>query len=222
MRTLARSPWFSLTAILTIALGIGANATIFSIADRVLLRPLPYREPGRLVWIASIHSARGQYSKSSGWDFNAWKEQSALFESVEAYWDRGYTITGAAYPEALVGWQFTPTLFATLGASRRSAGRSHREEGLSGRDNVVVLSDALWRRRFDGASDVDRPHPSARWTGLHHHRRHATELRPSLLHRPVVDAADRDAGSPDGPQAARAAGVARLGKGSPGRALKQR
>ena len=153
-RALARSPWFTLTAILTIALGIAANAAIFSIADRALLRPLPYRDPDRLVWIASSHATRGQYSKSSGWDFNSWKEQAALFESVEAFWDRGYTITGTAYPEALVGWQFTPTLFATLGA-QPSLGRTFtREDGLPGRDNVVVLSDALWRRRFDGASDV--------------------------------------------------------------------
>ncbi len=153
-RALARSPWFTLTAILTIALGIAANAAIFSVADRALLRPLPYRDPDRLVWIASSHATRGQYSKSSGWDFNSWKDQAAIFESVEAFWDRGYTITGTAYPEALVGWQFTPTLFATLGA-QPSLGRTlTREDGLPGRDNVVVLSDALWRRRFDGASDV--------------------------------------------------------------------
>jgi predicted permease len=143
-----------LTAILTIALGIGGNAAIFGITDRVLLRPLPYHEPDRLVWIASIHSARGQYSKSSGWDFNSWKEQTAIFESVDAYWDRGYTITGAAYPEALVGWQFTPTLFATLGAQPALGRTFTSEDGLPGHDNVVVLSDALWRRRFDGASDA--------------------------------------------------------------------
>jgi putative ABC transport system permease protein len=153
-RTLIRSPWFSITAILTIALGIGTNAAIFSIVDRVLFRALPYHEPDRLVWIASLHATAGRYSKSSGWDFDAWRSRAEVFEAVEAFWDRPFTLTGTEQAEALVGWQFTPTLFATLGA-RAALGRTFvAADGEPGRDNVVVLSDALWRRRFDARPDV--------------------------------------------------------------------
>jgi putative ABC transport system permease protein len=154
VRSLVRSRWFTVTAIVTIALGIGTNAAIFTVVDRVLLRSLPYHEADRLVWIASIHATRSQYSKSSGWDFNAWRNRTTIFEAVEAYWDRAFTVTGTEHPEALVGWQFTPTLFATLGA-RPAIGRTFvREDGQPGREQVVVLSDALWRRRFNAAPGV--------------------------------------------------------------------
>jgi putative ABC transport system permease protein len=153
-RTLLRSPWFAATAILTIALGIGTNAAIFSIVDRVLFRALPYHEPDRLVWIASLHATAGRYSKSSGWDFDAWRSRTEVFEGVEAFWDRAYTLTGTEQAKGLVGWQLTPTLFATLGA-RAALGRTFvAADGEPGRDNVVVLSDALWRRRFDARPDV--------------------------------------------------------------------
>ena len=78
------------------------------------LRSLPYHDADRLVWIASLNQTRSQYSKSSGWDFNTWRQRTSVFAAVEAYWDRPFTITGTQHPEALVGWQFTPTLFATL------------------------------------------------------------------------------------------------------------
>src|SRR5688572_19969166 len=97
VRGLLRAPWFTLTAMLTIALGMGTSVTIFSIVDRALLRSLPYDDPNRLVWIASLHETRGRYSKSSGWDFNAWRGRKSVFEAVEAYWDRPYTLTGTQY-----------------------------------------------------------------------------------------------------------------------------
>ena len=78
VRSLLRAPWFTLTAMFTIALGIGTSVTIFSVVDRALLRSLPYHDPDRLVWIASRHETRGQYSKSSGWDFNAWRNRKSL------------------------------------------------------------------------------------------------------------------------------------------------
>jgi putative ABC transport system permease protein len=154
LRGLLRAPWFTLTATLTIALGMGTSVAIFSIVDRALLRSLPYHDPDRLVWIASLHETRGQYSKSSGWDFNAWRARRSIFAAVEAYWDRAYTMTGTPYPEALVGWQFTPTLFATLGVAPALGRAFVADDGLPGRDNVVVLSDALWRRRFGASADV--------------------------------------------------------------------
>ena len=83
LRGLRRTPWFAATAILTLALGIGATASIFSVVNRFLLAPLPFRDPDRLVWIATLNAERGQYSKSSGYDFNAWKQRTEIFAAVE-------------------------------------------------------------------------------------------------------------------------------------------
>ena len=154
VRRLLPAPWFTFTAVLTIALGLGACVTIFSVVDRALLRALPYHNPDRLVWIASLHATRGSYSKSSAWDFDAWRGRNTVFDAVEAYVDRAYTLTGTQYPEGLVGWQFTPTLFATLGAAP-ALGRTFVEsDGAPDRNNVVILSDDLWRRRFAASTDV--------------------------------------------------------------------
>jgi putative ABC transport system permease protein len=153
-RGLVRARWFTVTAMLTVALGLGTSVTIFSIVDRALLRSLPYRDADRLVWIASLNQARSQYSKSAGWDFNAWRGRTAIFAAVEAYWDRPFTMTATEHPEALVGWQFTPTLFTTLGVGPALGRAFVADDGRPGRDNVVVLSDALWRRRFGAAPDV--------------------------------------------------------------------
>ena len=154
VRSLRRSPWFAATAVLTLALGLGAAVSIFTVVNRVLLAPLPYSHPDRLVWISTWNKDRGQYSKSSGFDFNLWKQQTDTFDAVEAYWDRAYTITGTARPEGLSGWQFTAGLFSLLGTSP-AAGRTFLpDEGQPGRDAVVVLSDDLWRRRFDARSTI--------------------------------------------------------------------
>ncbi len=154
VRSFRRNPWFAATAILTLALGLGAALSIFTVVNRVLLAPLPYRHADRLVWISTWNAERGQYSKSSGFDFNVWKERSDTFDGVEAFWDRAYTITGTSRPEGLSGWQFTPGLFALLG-SAPAAGRTFLPgEGQPGGDAVVVVSDDLWRRRFDARSTI--------------------------------------------------------------------
>jgi putative ABC transport system permease protein len=154
LRALRRSPWFTATAIATIALGIGANLTVFSLVNRVLLAPLPYRDADRLVWIATWHSEQGRYSKSAGFDLDAWRQQTALFEAVEVYWDRSFTVTGTDRPEGIVGQQFSPGHFTMLGAPA-ALGRTLLESDADpGRSDVVVLSDAFWRRRFAARPDA--------------------------------------------------------------------
>jgi predicted permease len=154
VRSFRRNPWFAATAVLTLALGLGAAVSIFTVVNRVLLAALPYSHPDRLVWISTWNKDRGQYSKNSGFDFNLWKQQTETFDGVEAYWDRAYTITGTSQPEGLAGWQFTAGLFSLLG-SPPAAGRTFLpDEGQPGRDAVVVLSDDLWRRRFDARSTI--------------------------------------------------------------------
>src|SRR5919108_1002579 len=153
-RALTRDRWFTITAIVTIALGIGTNIAIFSLLNRVLLAPLPYSDPGRLVWISTWNADRGQYSKSSAFDYGVWKQRTELFESVEAFVDRSPTLTGTEHPEGVVGWQFTPGLFAMLGVPPALGRTLGSADDQPGRDNVVVLSDGLWRRRFGASRDV--------------------------------------------------------------------
>jgi putative ABC transport system permease protein len=154
-RIFRRSPWFIATAVLTIGLGIGANTAIFTIVNRVIFWPLPFDHSDRLVWLATWHADRGQYSKSSAWDYAAWRERTNTFSDVAAYWDAGYTITGTDRPEGLIGWQFTPNLFAMLGV-RAALGRTFvPADGQEGRDNVVVLSDGFWRQRVKRCSLTD-------------------------------------------------------------------
>jgi putative ABC transport system permease protein len=154
VRSLSRHRWSTATAVLTIALGIGANTAIFSVVNRVAFWPLPYEHPDQLVWLAGLHAERGQYSKTSGWDFAQWKQRTDIFQSVEAYWDRPYTFSATDRPEAVSGWQFTPTLFSTLGAHAALGRTFLPEEGEPGRDAVVLLSDDLWRRRFDADPSI--------------------------------------------------------------------
>jgi predicted permease len=149
LRSLRRQPWSTAVAIVTIAVGIGANTAIFSVVNRVVFWPLPYQEPDRLVWLAGLHTERGQYAKTSGWDFAQWRARTDLFQSVEAYWDTAYTFTSTDRPEAVSGWQFTPSLFSTLGVHAALGRTLLPEDGEPGRDAVVLLSDNLWRRRFE-------------------------------------------------------------------------
>jgi putative ABC transport system permease protein len=154
VRALLRSPGFALTAVATIALGIGANLAVFSLVTRLLFAPLPYRDPGRLAWIATWHSEQSRYAKSAGFDVDAWRLQTTLFDSVQVYWDRSFTITGTDRPEGIVGQQFSPGHFTMLGAPAALGRTLVESDGEPGRSDVVVLSDAFWRRRFAARFDV--------------------------------------------------------------------
>src|SRR5262245_40028363 len=98
VRSLPRSPGLALTAIATNALGIGAHIAVFSLVNRVLFAPLPYRDADRLVWLATWHAEQSRYSKTAGFDYDAWKARTALFESVQLWWDRPFNITGTDRP----------------------------------------------------------------------------------------------------------------------------
>ena len=115
-RQLLKNPGFTAVAVLTLALGIGANTAIFSVVNAVLLRPLPYREPGRLVRIASVNPSLGVVdSRSSGLNVLDWQRQSTSFESIAAFqeWDGILTYQGKSEP-ARVNW-VTPNLLPMLG-----------------------------------------------------------------------------------------------------------
>jgi putative ABC transport system permease protein len=150
-RVLGRQRRFTAAATLAVALGIGTNLTFFSLVHAVLLQTLPYREPARLVSLSEFHPERGRYGKVSGADFQEWTERAHVFEGLACYWDRGYTLTGGATPESLVGWQLSSNLFGLLGAPALLGRTLQPEDGRPGRDDVVVISEALWRRRFAGS-----------------------------------------------------------------------
>ncbi len=157
LRGLRRSPGFALGAILTIGLGIGLNTAIFSVYDGVVLRPLPFAEPGRLVRVWTSQPARGlpRFSVSVP-DFQDWKAQSTSFENLAAYErQQDVTLTGDAEPEQLQGAHVSAELFSLLGVRPvlgRLFGPAEVRPDAPGRP--VVLSYELWQRRFGAARDV--------------------------------------------------------------------
>ncbi len=158
VRTLAKRPAFAAIVILTLALGIGANTAIFSVVSGVLLRPLPFEEPERLVRVHTVNREAGMFEAAvSPPDFADWRAQASAFERMAAYstMATGLTITGVEEPARLRTAYVTEDFFATLGVRPR-LGRfilpeEHRE---GGPNRVVVLGHALWSARFGADPEI--------------------------------------------------------------------
>src|SRR6185436_2969170 len=148
-RTLRRNPGFAIVVLLTLALGIGANAAIFSVVNGVLLRPLPYRDADRLMvfWGDLRRPGVNQIPASAG-EYLDYRDRSHAFEQVAAYDTVGFNLTGGGEPERVEGAVVTTTFFALLGASSQVGRTFVAAEDQPGRDDVVVLSHSLWTRRF--------------------------------------------------------------------------
>jgi putative ABC transport system permease protein len=152
-RTLNRSRGFALTAIVIVALGVGANTAAFSLTDFVLLRPLPFADPDRLVtiWQRSPGYSRMELSPANIRD---WKQAARSFERVGIHRQMGATLVGSGEPERIVGSSVSADLFPTLGVQaaigRLFADGEDREQA----SPTVVLSDALWRTAFGGDPTV--------------------------------------------------------------------
>jgi putative ABC transport system permease protein len=155
LRGLRRSPGFSAVAILTLALGIGANTAIFSVVHAVLLRPLPYRDPSRLVYISEFWPRETPVKTVPNPDFANWSEHATLFDSLAAYGGGAeVNLTGMGEPERLSGARVTADFFTLLGVEP-FLGRSFLpEEDRPGGRKVVLLSYELWQRRFGSNSKV--------------------------------------------------------------------
>ena len=148
VRTLVRRPGFTVVAVVALALGIGATTAIFSVVNGVLLRPLPYREPDRLV--AVLHEGRNPVAPANYLD---WKRQSSLFSSFGAaeYWSG--TVTGDV-PERVQGLKVTSDVLAMTGINPL-LGRSFRaEDDVPTGDRPLILSWGFWQRQFAGSRDV--------------------------------------------------------------------
>jgi putative ABC transport system permease protein len=146
-RQLAKAPGFTAVAMLTLALGIGANSAIFSFVNAILLRPLPYPEAERLVFLTEWSEQVPNMSFSVA-NFNDVRDQNRVFESLVATRGLNYVLSGTGEPERVSGRQATAGLFATLGL-RPILGRAFTpEEDRPGAERVVLLSEGLWTRRF--------------------------------------------------------------------------
>jgi putative ABC transport system permease protein len=151
-RLLAKTPSFSAIAIITLALGIGANTAIFTVVNAVLLRPLAFRDSSGLMIVAEKSSF--PIISTSYQNYIDWRDQSHSFASLEATRGTTITLTGAGEPERLNARMVTAPLLPLLGVDA-CIGRTFRaDEDRAGGAPVVLLSYGLWQRRFGGASDV--------------------------------------------------------------------
>ncbi|HEX6536984.1 MAG TPA: ABC transporter permease [Gemmatimonadaceae bacterium] len=147
LRTLRKTPGFTAVAILTLALGIGANTAIFSVVRGILLRPLPFAEPARLVVVPALYN--GTRSTVSPANFYDWRAENGSFTGMAALTGNSAVLTGHGNPERLTGFDASPDLFRILGV-RALAGRSvfTPDEGAFQGPHVVLLRESLWRTRF--------------------------------------------------------------------------
>jgi putative ABC transport system permease protein len=150
LRLLVKRPGFAAVAILTLALGVGASTSIFSVVEAVLLRPLPFAEPDRLVHL-TIRGGDGETYPLPDTDFIAWREQNEAFSSVAVYdGGEGLALTGEGDAERIIVRNVTDRFFATLGVAPL-LGRTFAEgEDRPGAPKSVVLSQAFWQRHFHG------------------------------------------------------------------------
>ncbi len=149
LRFLRRRPVFALIAILTIALGIGANTALFGVIYSVLLRPLPFRDPGRLVQIWETHPALPQLQVTAP-DYEDWRNQARSFEQMAAYTlsaMNNVPLVGQGEPSIVHATMASRNLFPTMGI-QPLAGRAFNEREESTREHVALLSESLWRRKF--------------------------------------------------------------------------
>ncbi len=154
-RTVWRSPGFSLIAVLSLALGIGANTAIFSLINAVLLRPLPYHEPDRLVMVWEDASFAGfPRNTPAPANYADWKTQNQTFEDMAALASRSYNLTGDGEPERVDAYAVTANFFPML-VVKPALGRSFLpEEDKPDANKVVMLSYGLWEKRYGGGRSI--------------------------------------------------------------------
>ena len=154
VRQLRRSPSFSAVAIATLALGIGANTAMFSAVDAVLIRPLPYADPDRLVMIWDEMSYIGfPKHASTPAEWNEWRRNNTVFTDLAANESGQAVLSGDGEPEELPGRKVTPNFWSVLGV-HPLMGRTFTEEEDARGARLAVISYGLWQRRFGGVADV--------------------------------------------------------------------
>ena len=157
LRSLGRTPAFTVVAVLTLALGIGANTAVFSVVRAALIRPLPYAEPDRLITVGEVRRQQAVADRLSNASWNAsypdfldWRAQSKTYESFAGFTGDGFTLRGMGEPETVFAAQATPNFFSTLGV-KPALGRDFRAgEDLPTGPHVAILTQGYWMKRFGG------------------------------------------------------------------------
>jgi putative ABC transport system permease protein len=157
-RSLLRRPALSVVALTTLALGIGANMAIFSIVNVVLLKPLPFKEPDRLVMVWSAAPNQGLAEGFASYpDFKDWKEQSTAFTGLATFWtfpNGDVNLTGGTEPERVSVARMSTGFFEVLGVTPLHGRTFRADESIAGNHRRAILSYGLWRREFAGDSTV--------------------------------------------------------------------
>ena len=148
-RMMRRAPLFTGSVVLTVALAIAANTTIFSIVSAVLLHPFPFREPNRLMQVAEKNDKLNLKTFSASvLNFLSWREQARSFDSMAAVAFGNYTLSGTGEPEQLTGNRISPALTRVLGVAPLAGRAFTDDEEQPGVAPVVMIGEGLWKRRF--------------------------------------------------------------------------
>jgi len=154
-RMLLKTPGFTLVAIITLALGIGANTAIFSVVNAVLLRPLPFPQPEQLAMVSTTNISRGATNFGTAMpDFRAWRERNQTFEKMAAFCTQNFNISGTTEPERVTGALASADMFDVLGVAPLRGRTFNGEEEIFGKHHVVIVSEALWQRRFGAEAGI--------------------------------------------------------------------
>jgi predicted permease len=155
LRNIAKKPLFYSVVILTLALGIGANAAIFTVVNGVLLQPLPYPHPERLMMMWT-HNPRQGFDKDVGTypNFEDWRRASQLFERMSAYRGASVTLTGSGDPAQIRGARVTHEFFETMGVVPFQGRAFSSADGQAGGERVVIVAHGLWMRRFGADASI--------------------------------------------------------------------
>jgi hypothetical protein len=155
LRMMRKHPAFTAIAIITLALGIGANTAIFSVVNAALLKALPVAEPDRLVMVFETNPARGfiRGTVAPG-NYLTWKAQQTVFEELGALGAQSFTLAGNDGAEMLEGARVSANIFGLLRVAPSHGRVFTSEEDRPGGERVAILSNSLWKRRFGGAQDI--------------------------------------------------------------------
>lgn len=155
IRLLVKNPAFTLIAVITMALGIGANTALFSVVNGVMLKSLPFKEPGRLFFALETNAKFPPPGVSaSTLNYRDWKEQNRSFESLSARQGFVGNLTSSDQPEKIIGEKVTADYFATLGVMPLTGRTFTEAEDKPGGTPVILLSQGLWQRRFGSAANI--------------------------------------------------------------------
>ncbi|MEO8025310.1 MAG: ABC transporter permease, partial [Bryobacteraceae bacterium] len=155
IRSLFKNPGFTLLAVLVLGLGIGANSAIFSVINAVILQPLPYKQPDRIVNIANLwRSATGRSITVSAPDYHDWEAQATAFETMAYYIGGETSILAGAQPDYAAVYRVTPGFFRVMGAEPALGRLFNDEEQKPSGPLAAVISYGFWQRNFAGNPKV--------------------------------------------------------------------